>query len=96
MTIVALAAIRRPAFVVYNQEIVSPRWRATMSGASSMMAGIGYSVVAMGGGYIISTAGYRALFLTSAAFTALGTLVFWVYFRTPRGEFARQPSKNPS
>ena len=33
MNIVALAAIRRPAFVVYNQEIVSPRWRATMSGA---------------------------------------------------------------
>lgn len=96
MNIVALAAIRRPAFVVYNQEIVSPRWRATMSGASSMMAGIGYSVIAMGGGYIISTAGYRALYLSSAAFTALGTLVFWAYFRTPRGEFARQASRTPS
>ena len=96
MNIAALASIRRPAFVVYNQEIVSPRWRATMSGASSMMAGIGYSVIAMGGGYIISTVGYHALFLTSAAFTALGTLIFWAYFRTPRGEFARPPSKNPS
>lgn len=96
MNIVALAAIRRPAFVVYNQEIVPARWRATMSGASSMMAGIGYSVIAMGGGYIISTAGYPALFLTSAAFTALGTLIFWAYFRTPRGEFARPTSMNPS
>ena len=61
-----------------------------------MMAGIGYSVIAMGGGYIISTAGYPALFLASAAFTALGTLIFWAYFRTPRGEFARTTSMNPS
>ena len=96
MNIVALASIRRPAFVVYNQEIVSPRWRATMSGASSMMAGIGYSVIAMGGGYIISTVGYHALFLTSAAFTALGTLIFWAYFRTPRGEFAPASISNTS
>lgn len=96
MSIVVLAALRRPAFVVYNQEIVPTRWRATMSGASSMMAGIGYSVIAMGGGYIISTLGYPALFVTSAAFTALGALIFWAYFRTPRGEFARPTTNDPS
>lgn len=94
MSIMALAAVRRPAFVVYNQEIVPARWRATMSGASAMMAGIGYSLIALGGGYTITTAGYGALFLTGAAFTALGALIFWAYFRTPRGEFARQPSAN--
>ena len=96
MSIVALAAVRRPAFVVYNQEIVPPRWRATMSGASLMMAGVGYSAIAMGGGHIISTVGYPALFMTSAAFTALGTLIFWACFRIPRGEFARPTSSNPS
>jgi predicted MFS family arabinose efflux permease len=88
MGMMALGSIARPANTVYHQEIVSPGWRAAMSGATTMAAGLSWSVMAFGGGYLITALGYRSLFLTGAGLTVAGALLFWAYFRVPRGELA--------
>ena len=81
MGIMAMASLRRSAFAIFHQELVPVRWRAAMSGATAMMSGIGYSAMALGGGYMIPVAGYSSLFLTGAVFTGMGAFTFWICFR---------------
>ena len=88
---IALVSIVNAAFSVYGQEIVSPSWRAVISGAIWMGMGLGGSAISIGGGQIITALGYRSLFLTAASLSAVGGLLFLVYFRVPRGELARSP-----
>jgi len=89
MGVMAPASIASPTITVYHQEIVSPGWRSAMSGATTMAGGLSWSAMALGGGYLITALGYRSLFLTGAGLTAAGALLFWAYFRVPRGELAR-------
>jgi len=88
MGLMALGSIARPIITVYQQEIVSPSWRAVMSGATTMAAGLSWSAMAFGGGYLITALGYRSPFLAGAGLTVAGALLFWAYFRVPRGELA--------
>ena len=74
---------------VFSQELVAPRWQATMASAFMMGAGLAYATLSLAGGYLIVELGYRALFLISTGLIAAATLFFWLYFRTPRGEMAR-------
>jgi hypothetical protein len=53
-----------------------------------MGMGIGGAAIVIGGGRMITALGYRSLFLTAAALTAAGGLLFLGYFRVPRGELA--------
>jgi len=71
---------------MYSQEIVAPAWRGAMSG--SLMTGVGLinAAMSLGGGYAVATVGFRGVFLLGAALTAVGALLFWAYFRVPRGE----------
>lgn len=85
----ALSSLRVPALIVYQQEMVPRRWWALMSGAANMASGLSFTATALVGGYIIPALGYRSLCLVSMGLMAVGTLVFWVYFRVPRGEYAR-------
>lgn len=75
--VITLTAMRIPAFLVYSMEAVVPEHRAIMSGANEMANGLGFAIMGLGGGYIITAFGYRPLFLLSACLTAVGTLVFW-------------------
>jgi hypothetical protein len=88
MGLMALTAITRPTIAVYHQDIVSPGWRAAMSGGTSTAAALSWAVMAFGGDCIIGEPGYRAIFLTGAGLTAIGAMLFWAYFCVPRGEFA--------
>jgi predicted MFS family arabinose efflux permease len=90
--VAALFSMTTAPIRVYSQEIVSPRWWSTISGALNMGAGLSISVMALGGGYAIASLGYRALFLAGASLTAIGALIFWLYARAPRGELARRSS----
>jgi MFS family permease len=87
MCTMALAANRQPAFTVFQQESIPPRWRTTMAGAAATTSGFGYAIIAFGGGYIIETVGYRSLFLGSAAISVLGVLVFWACNRPATNRF---------
>jgi MFS family permease len=83
--VLGLSGIRYPASIVYFLELVPPAQRATVSGLTEMAAGICFTAMTFGGGYLIAAFGYRSLFLLGAMLTALSALVFWRSFRTPTG-----------
>jgi len=86
----ACSAIADSALGVYQLEIVPARWRAIISGAATTALGLSWALVSYLGGRVIATAGFRPLFLATGLLTTLGTFLFWLYFRRPRGEFAAQ------
>lgn len=88
--VMALASVWRPAFILFRMEIVSPGWWAVMNGASNTALGLSWFAMSLVGGYIVTSLGYRSLFLTGAGLTAAGALLFWAYFRVPRGELAHR------
>jgi MFS family permease len=69
------------AFRVYSQELVSPRWRASMAASLMMGAGFTASFMALFGGFVIAALGYTNLFLLGAGLTVLGAAVFGVFSR---------------
>ena len=91
MGLIALSSIRRSVYIVFQQEMVHERWRVTISSALTMAYGISIAGVSLGGGWLIETSGYAALFLSSALITLVGVLCFHFYFRTPRGEYTKNP-----
>jgi MFS family permease len=76
---------------VFSQELVAPRWRATMASAFMMGAGLAFSAASLVGGYAIVALGYNVLFLVGAGLAAVGGVLFWAWFRVPRGQMAHQP-----
>ncbi len=74
---------------VFSQELVAPRWQASMASAFMMGAGLSLAVVSLLGGHVIVAQGYRNLFLVATGLLAASVLVFSLYFRAPRGEMAR-------
>lgn len=79
--IVGLSALRYPAFIVYAMELVAPEQRGTVAGSGEMAAGLIFAVIALGGGYWISTFGFPTLFLIASLLSAIGAFSFWIYFR---------------
>jgi predicted MFS family arabinose efflux permease len=63
----------------------------TINSVLTATFGVSTAIIAMGGGQLITALGYRPLFLTAAGLTGLGTLLFWAFFRKPRGEYTRRP-----
>ncbi|MCJ7738846.1 MAG: MFS transporter [Anaerolineae bacterium] len=90
--VILFAGLVRPAFTAFHQESVTPRWRAMISGATTMTAGLGFAVAALGGGYIIPIVGYRGLFLAGAGVSLVGSLVFWFRFILPDRRSAERPA----
>ena len=89
MGLIALSSIRRSVYIVFQQEMVAERWRVTMSSALTMAYGISIAWTSLGGGWLIERSGYPALFLGSALVSLVGVACFHVYFRVPRGEYAK-------
>ena len=89
MGVMMVAAIARTAVSVLGMVIVAPAWRAVTAGATSMAVGLSWSIMSLGGGFVITTMGYPSLFIIGALLTMAGGVLFWAYFRVPRGEYAR-------
>ncbi|MGI6208552.1 MAG: MFS transporter [Anaerolineae bacterium] len=87
-------AVASPTITVFSQSLVPARWRPTMEGAVMMAVNLGRASMAFSGGYIIAASGYRTLFLAGAGLLAAGALLFWGYFRRPRGELATASQLN--
>ncbi len=85
MIVAGLSGVRYAASMIYFLDLVPPNRRATTAGVTEMAAGICFTALTFGGGYIITLLGYRALFLLGAALTGLSALVFWALFRGRRG-----------
>jgi MFS family permease len=78
--VISLNAITLPVINVYQMELVEPRWRTAMSGATSMANGLSWSAITFAGGYVIAALGYRTLFLVGVGVTVVGALFFGVSF----------------
>jgi MFS family permease len=81
MAVFSLSSVRYAASMVYFLELVPPNRRATIAGVTEMAAGVCFTAMTFGGGYVIALLGYPTLFAIGAALTALSALVFWVGFR---------------
>jgi len=79
--IFALSSIADVALSAYQMALVAPRWRTHMAGTTSMAMGLSWTVLSVGGGYLIAGLGYRELFLLAGGLTALGTVLFGFIFR---------------
>ena len=95
MGVSALTSLRVPALMVYQQEMVPRRWWALMSGAANMASGLSYSGATLSGGYLIPLLGFPGLCLMANGLMLVGTLIFWAYFRIPRGEYASPAATSP-
>lgn len=81
VSVIGLSWVRYAASLIYFLELVPPRRRALVSGVTEMAAGVCFTALAFGGGYVVARFDYRTLFLISAAVTTLSALVFWLAFR---------------
>ncbi|MEM7029570.1 MAG: MFS transporter [Chloroflexota bacterium] len=87
--VISMRAVTQSVTMVVQMEIVPPRWRGKASGAISMAMGSGFSLMALGGGYAIPLIGYQGLYFSAAGLVTLSAVIFWAYFRIPRGEYAQ-------
>jgi Na+/melibiose symporter-like transporter len=94
--VVMLASFSRPVFTEYQQESVPPRWRAAMSGATTMAAGLSWAVASFGGGFLVAAIGYRALFLVGSALSLVGVGMFWAHFVAPDQRASRKSLALPA
>jgi len=91
----AASGIAMTILMAYGLEAVAPEWRTMMSGAMNLAVGFGYSAIALVGGYVIVGWGYAALFVSGVAAAAASSVLFWAYFRVPRGEHRLTPAPAP-
>ena len=78
ISVVVLVAVRRPAFAVFHQELVAPRWRSTMSAVTTSTALIGFAITSFGGGRLALSMGYMPLFLLGIVITCISVVPFRV------------------
>ncbi len=77
----ALTNLRFAAFMVYIMTLVPKRQQAVMVGAGEAAAGFSYAFMALAGGYLVTWAGFREMFLLGVILSGLGTFLFWVHLR---------------
>ena len=85
--VVGLRAITQSVSAVMHMEIVPAHRRSVTSGVIAMSMGLGFMSISFGGGFLIPAIGFPAFHLLAAVITAVGALIFWLYFRLPRGEY---------
>lgn len=77
----ALTSIRYPAFTVYTMAITPAGWRAAVSGAGEMAAGLSFACIALLGGYLIAFYGFSTLFFAGALLSIGGAAVLWLFMQ---------------
>ena len=82
--VVGVSSIRYASSLVYFIGLVPPNRRGTLAGLNEMAAGVSFTAMTFGGGYLIALVGYRSLFLVGAALTGLSVLLFALAFRGRR------------
>lgn len=77
----SLSNLRFAAFIVYIMMLVPKRQQPVMVGAGEAAAGLSYTTMALGGGYLVTLSGFRELFLLGAILSGIGSLLFWLHLR---------------
>lgn len=76
---------------MFSQELVVPRWRASMASSFMLGQGLAFTAASLAGGYVIVSRGYQALFLLAAGLMAAAAVFFWARFGRSGRAGARQP-----
>ena len=63
-----------------------------MAGTGEMAAGFSFAVMALGGGIILSLFAFRDLFMLGAAFSFIGTVLFWWHVRQAKPRRKLKPA----
>ena len=71
----AVDAMWQPTLQLAQMESVVARWRALAYGIIAMMMGLTFATVGLGGGYLITSWGYRSLFVLGLTAALVGALV---------------------
>jgi hypothetical protein len=77
----ALGSLGDTAAGVYQMQLVAPRWRSLVNGATSAALALSWAATALGGGYIITAMGYGALFGGAAGLALAGALLLLLITR---------------
>ena len=89
--VVGLRSITQSVSAVLHMEIVPASRRTVTSGVMAMAMGMGFMSISFGGGYLIPALGFPGFYHLATAITVVGALIFWLYFRIPRGEYQARP-----
>ena len=85
--VVGLRAVTQSVSSVLHMEIVPASRRTVTSGLMAMAMGLGFMSISFAGGYLIPGIGFPGFYLLAAVITAVGAVIFGLYFRVPRGEY---------
>jgi predicted MFS family arabinose efflux permease len=96
MGVMMMAAIHVSARGVFSQEVVIPRWRTTTSAILTIGMALGWASTAAGGGFVIASFGFGALFAISAGLAAGAAALAWSAYRMRAGRAAVALTSMPS
>lgn len=83
MGVVAMMTVNAPARNIFSQEITPEQWRTTTSAIVTIGLALGWASSAAFGGYIITSVGFKGLFVISAVLAGVAAIALWVYARLP-------------
>jgi predicted MFS family arabinose efflux permease len=79
--VIALVTMSSTARDMFGQEIVLPRWRTTSQGVAIIGLALGWSLAGIGGGALIKTSGFDALYVAGALTSLLAAGLLLGYLR---------------
>jgi hypothetical protein len=92
--VIALVTMSSTARDMFGQEIVLPRWRTTSQGVAIIGLALGWSLAGIGGGALIKTSGFGALYFAGAvaALLAAGLLIGYLRWASTRPRAILEPA----
>jgi hypothetical protein len=92
--VIAMITVSSTARDMFGQEIVLPRWRTSSQGVAIIGLALGWSLAGIGGGALIKTSGFGALYFAStlAALSAAGLLVGYLRWADARQPVVLEPA----
>ena len=94
MLLIATSSVINPAFNIFSQSLVLPRWRTTMASGISMSTGLAIAMTALVGSVIILNFGFQTLFVIGAFIILLAAISFTLYFFKNWGQEDLAPAAN--
>jgi MFS family permease len=84
MAVIAMVTVMATARDMFGQELVTPRWRTTISAVAMIGLALGWSTAGIAGGYLIKAQGYGTLYFVGVGSALLAVAVLAGYLRTRR------------
>jgi predicted MFS family arabinose efflux permease len=80
--VISLSAMWLTTMQVFQMDLVPSEWHTVAYGAVAMAMGLSYGSVSLAGGYIVTAASYRTLFLLGSVVSLVGVAFIWPVIRS--------------